>query len=201
MVTVTNEETKKYLEKFKPYINRMAKRYTKRYFGKDDVVSWANMGIVKALERVDHNKNPNSFIMSYINHYILLGVKSQANFIKLKSKTFNAPDELKKINKIFSLQSGVSGSNDDSKQLTLSDIIPSGLETPYEAAESNELRGIINSEIDKLNEEEKDIIHKRFFEDATLQSIADDHGVTREWIRKQLGSICVKLKGSLQDKV
>jgi len=130
------------------------------------------------------------------------GIRTHSNLIKLKASTFNTPKNLKKLNQIVSLDKPISsGTSLTSKGLFFSDILPSSIPTPYEIVEKNDEIRVVNEAILSLEEDEQDIITRRFIGNETLESIANSYDVSKQWVAMQEKTILDKLKNKLTEKL
>ncbi len=195
---INNATQKIHLNRYKPYINNLVNKYKSiPFFSVDDIKSWADEAILFAIGKEDFKycKNKDAFVIGHINTYIKLAIKDSAYFIKYKSKTFAQTDELRNLNKIWSLDYQVSESED----LSLGDVLPSALPDPSTELELYERNEIINKTINELPDEQKELIERHVYENETFQSIADHKGLSKQAVQQRLGAIMKKLRLKFKD--
>jgi len=190
-----------YFKKFKPYIKSLVHKYRGNiFFSEEDIISWSHMAIVDSLDKVDYDRNPSAYVVQYIKNYVKEAYKETGNFIKLKSKIYSSKLEIKKINHIYSLDTGINVNSPSRNDLKLSDVLPSSLLGPLDTVEENERFDILLNEVRNLSDKHKEIIHRHIFNSETLTSIAKDRNVSVQYIHQTLCFILKDLRRKLLQK-
>ncbi len=200
--SLTKEDNIKYhLNKFEPFVKQMIKRYSKvRYYAEQEIISWANQGIVEALDNTPEDcKNVNSYIMSYITNYVKLGLRSSGHFINLKSKWSNKDPEIRKINNIVSLDDQIKKS--DSTSSNYIEIMPSAILPPDQQAEDKETAEVMSDAIDSLGDKYATIVRQYIYDEKTFEQIGNDLGFSKQLIEQRYQKALKTLKFSLQNKI
>lgn len=194
----TEQHVKQNLAKYQPYINKLKIKYKKyKYYDEHELESWAHQGIIEALKKVDKNKNESSFVMAYINNYILLGLRNTGGMMGSKTVNFFRDDNRQLNNSIVSITDW----REHNSELQLADTLPSGEPTPYDLLEQADSSQYLHDTIDSLPEEDQIIIKERFFNNATYKEIADKLNCSQPLIGIRIKSIMEKMKYLILDKI
>lgn len=153
-------------------VAHIVKRYTNSLEA-DDLLSVGTIGLVKAIDSFDYNKNVqlSTYAARCINNEILMLIRAN-----------------KKHKNVVSLSSLTTNSEDD-KELELQDVLSSDDEEIFSQVETNLTVQKIKSIIEqKLDDREKIVIKYRYGIDCekamTQKEIADKLGISRSYISR-----------------
>ena len=213
----------KLIKENKRLICSMIKKYT-TYYDFDDLYQVSIIGIMKAWNNYQSNKNVKfttyaykyilSEILDYVNNSKL--IKTSTQYRKLYKKILEARNILtqklmkepslheiaifleideKIVNDIMKYQDRIKSldelTSNDADNLTLLDKVVT--ENNHTSIDSLSLR----EELNKLKEEELELIHMRYFEDKTQSEIASYFGTNQVQISRNEQKILKKLKNNL----
>ncbi len=195
------DNIKYHLHKFEPFVKQMIKRYSKvRYYAEEEIISWANQGIVEALDNIPEDcKNVNSYIMSYITNYVKLGLRDNGHFINLKSKWADRSPEIRKINNIVSLDDQIK--DNDASSSNYIEMMPSAILPPDQQVEDKETAEVMSDAIDSLSGDYATIVRQYIYEGKTFEQIAQGLGFSKQLIEQRYQKALKMLKFSLQNKI
>lgn len=191
-----------YLKKYNPFVKKMVTKYSKiKFYCENEIISWANMGIVAAHKDMSaSHTNINSYFMYYITYYVKIGLKETGYFIKLKSKWLDKSPKIRSINNnITSLDGSINKVDENSSKFM--DMMPSGLPSPENEIMIGERDMIIRHEMESLPSEERELLTRHVCNDETFESIAKDMNISKQSAHQKLDSILKKLKHNLAQKL
>lgn len=90
-----------------------------------------------------------------------------------------------KISHVISLDSPI---DEEDGETTICDTVPGTCDTEQEAVENvyqDQMRRVVWEAVDRLPEQQADVIRCRYVEDMTLQAVGDRIGATRERVRQE----------------
>lgn len=198
------------------------RRYT-RYFEQDDLYQVGMMGLINAYQNYD--KSQNTKFSTYAYYYILGEVRRfvrESSLVKVGTKLVRVSQEVEKAREVMSQKLGREPTVSE-----LSVFLEMDVETIEEArvatqevqsldykidADSQELYNFLSCEdnglndkildlragISNLDEESREIIRARYYDDMTQTEASKKLGISQVQVSRKEGKILEKLRESLQ---
>ncbi|MBU0457090.1 MAG: sigma-70 family RNA polymerase sigma factor [Nanoarchaeota archaeon] len=211
------------INKYTPMIGKMTAKYKEKFsqLDYDDLMQEGMMGMARALEIYDPTKggfvnHSRRHVIARFNRYRQnqISVIREPSFVQYrKSKIYSllnkglSPEEISKStgisidvikntlknSKLFieSMQSQKGGNDERTLEETIADTSSKSLD---DDVARNELREVIGTYMEELDEKERKIILARFYDERTLEEIGKDFDVSRERIRQIEAQALAKLK-------
>lgn len=195
-------------------------------FSRDDLFQEATISALNAIDKYDEDSR------AKLSTYVYLAVKrSCRDYVRrnkhdlyvtnyqqhkdwLESQAENSddsPESYKMYGKFGTTESPIAIRLDESHGFgsasngTLGDTIPSGELSVLDSLIKDEQIEILKEEMATLPERERDIIHARYWNGATLEEIASTQGCTRQRIdvisKRALNRLSTKVKKRLEDEL
>lgn len=82
----------------------------------------------------------------------------------------------------YSLEASIDNTDENNEDISLVHILPDGAPTPDIVLQRSSMQAIIHTAVDRLCENEKDVIIKHYFEDLSLAEIARRQHVSRQFV-------------------
>jgi len=173
------------------FVIKIAKEYQNQGMTFPDLVCEGNIGLIKAVENFDWNKNVRfvSYAVWWIRQSIIQSLNDSSRTIRLPVNVVQRMVKKDNItNEIFTTAIGLDDSISDDG-MTLMDIICNdNADNPEDVFNSQEiLREKINELLDILDERERNIVEDYYGLSGcsrTLEDIGDDFGLTKERVRQ-----------------
>lgn len=181
-------EVRDLVEQNRRLVDYMVNRYLKRYYvgtmEREDLISWGMIGLVNAARAWDPARSAafSTLACRAIERMIIRGVSREWK-----------PDQ---ANATLSLDTLLGERNGDGSDDRFVDRLESDSDTEEEFIRADtgmEVRRVL----DELPEEQRDLIHRRFFKGDSVQEIAEDLGMSRQGIYSRQKGILRRLKQRL----
>lgn len=183
---LNNQEYNKIIKNFTPLVVSIANNFFINNHTKEDLNSIGMIGLIEAVKKINpqENKNPVSYFYKSITNELV--------------NTFN--NEKKNI-KTISLN--LEFFNRDGDEFSIENFLKE--EVDFNAnIRKMEAERIVNSLLEKLSEENKMLIEKRYglngFEQCTQQQLADSMGIKRSTLAMREGKILKSLRKELHSR-
>ncbi len=173
---MTDEEKLENLNKFKPLIKSIARKYSKEDCIYDDLCIVGEVACLKAIESFNKDKKTklSTFLYGKIEGAIKDEIKTKYNFFGRKSK--DKPIPLSDVEGVLSYE--------------IEDLLSS-------RSDNEQLKEVLSS----LTEEEKKIIYLRYWEDMTFAEISKKMRMNETKISKMNRDALKKIKEGLNNEI
>jgi RNA polymerase sigma factor (sigma-70 family) len=181
------------LKQYQRYLIKVASNLTTDDYIKEELIQEASISLVKAYQLYDESKGElHSYLISYIRGSML-------NYLTTHSRTIKVPANIvHHINRTEGLSFNHTLSLDtkigDEDSSTLGDLVGDQDEDNSLDDLAQAKLGLLRHYIPKLKEQWQTIIKLRYFEEMTLDEIAEQLNITRQAVALQHDSAIKKLQ-------
>jgi RNA polymerase sigma factor for flagellar operon FliA len=215
------------IEQYRPYVRNIVGKIIKnlaREIEFDDLIGYGELGLIEAAERFDPKFNVNFMTFAYYrirgavydglrsmgwisrSHYAKLRYEERANNYLTSineryasnSEQHSLQDEVAQISEVISgLASIFITSIDANEQLQLQSEDRGS--NPQQEIELHEAKRILKQALEKLPEQERNLLNYYYYQDMTLEQAGQELGLSKSWASRLHSRAIQKLNKLVQE--
>ena len=175
------------------FVFNIASRYKGNGAAISDLISEGNLGLVKAIQKFDPNKN-----VKFISYAVWWVRNAMQEFIKKRQVTLNIEKEEETLNTVIN-DTGIKDSEDE--WVTKKEVVLSNEQDEEKRELHKNQKKIVDKILSTLSDRERNIIEQYYGidgkEEKNLEEIGNELGITKERVRQIKFSALCKLRSEV----